>query len=1292
MAGSGSNTLREQTADHDNPLKTAAIFLTPLIIATACTLARSDFDPQAAQHQSAITSILTLYFLQFSAVGGFFALFNSAEQGIGGEWVRGLAMIPDIFATVGGMISALPIVIPFFEHCFYWYYYIFSTPAHAACSFLDPTMQAGTVAELALAKASGNSSEDVLNTSYPASVLSYFLGDFISFSLPVGLLVINDPDSHRYLLLGLIPGLVAIPVTCFVCYLILYLEQMNNGLGYVLVNSKIEPSPVLDWELRIDLVASTIQVISPCWILAAVMGLFLYLQPPGGAGKDKNIKGNISSAAPLVPPSSTTPAPPILARTNSNEAAIGRRLSPRGSERQFGSLTSNARLTQANSVEFFTPLPLPPATIKSHPQLKTILQLPEGEGTKQIPKLSDGAADETRTPEIMNYTPPGRDAEAVRTPQIHEFFEGILTPSSITKGSVVGFQDNLEELEDTGTTFDLTNVYPEPASETRQIIPQLSDRPSTAFTSNAGSGLDSSPGGNINSSIATGERQQKTISFESKPPVGLKSADNLDVPDSFGEDAGTTYPVAANDKPEDLLVITLFVGFGTMLNYFLRFMFLISALQHIGGCIWIFQTFLPDYPELQLQPLLKTSSNAVFFRYSESTGLDVAASIGIAVSGMLPFMFLLREKCIYSICRVGKFIGFHDEEGFGILGIVGSLSSMIVLFTMLPRIAPKEAVAAVAFSIPAAYSLGGHLAFSSIYQPPLCVPLLIGKLIGGVFAMGLARLTTCRLVEEDQKEHSPETVARRVHSSEFYGAQRRTTLFRLGGDEDSVRFSGRDNYDSIRSGIGRRSSRRSKRVRSTVGGFSPPPPGSGTTSAAANTRKSAALKEYLLSLESTEFFDNLEADLEEDEVENKSDNSSDEDDPQIQTAKTKEIPARFDPESAESDENNSGSNYEAAGTTSFRGSSKDKTTPPRKSKVARRRFKKGALVARMIKLLEKEGNAMYKQKGRRGRAREVELSPREVLVDAAGIKTAEEKRVLAGTTKQRTEITAAAQNLQQQKSPRFDQHPHQQSPVRVMDPRARGFEQHNPLSPRFHHRKSAFVFGGDEVVPLSDVDSDVSSIDAARVIKNARNVHVYGNHHLPGVSLPRVNNMCNHMSVYDSHTQKLLSDRVRNVMKRLQVIGARTSKEGEGVDGTTSTRGNGQRSRRTDGKAPSLTSRDTGSEAEINNPAAGSPPAKNLSYKAQLQQTKAKLLRHPGSGSTTGTVFLEQGSNGNRDSDASTLSAPLLQQDYEELRRRATAVGSFTRNSDDGNNSGVSETELQRSFDGVVKDLRQTVL
>mmetsp|Transcript_27784 Transcript_27784/g.70169 ORF Transcript_27784/g.70169 Transcript_27784/m.70169 type:complete len:692 (+) Transcript_27784:253-2328(+) len=505
-----------------------------------------------------VTSVLTLFFLQFSCVGGFYALTESSSDGLGGEWIKGLGIVPDVFATVGGMIAGLPLVVPLIENCFHWFYFIGSTPAHAACSFLDATMQAATVAEKAVG--------DDVSVSYPASALAYFLGDFLAFSLPLGLLIVRDPESLRYLLLGLVPGLFCIPVGCAVTYALLACTGDSEGVVYV--NSKIEPNPVLDYALRVDILGSTLRVVPPCWILGCLMALAIWAQPPG----------------------------------------------------------------------------------------------------------KEGPEDTSLDPAAMNQRP-GPGAGGIK-------IENASAP--VDRGS----------LTDSGAS-------------TSEIAERA-----------AGPGDD----------------------------------------DPTGEDHDET------GNGESLLVVRVFVGYGTLLNFFLRACFLVSALEYVGGLSFLFK-LLGAPPFLQLQPLLRNDGNAKYFTYTNSTGLDVAASMGILFSGIMPFMHVLRAHYLEQICRLGRRIGFTDPEGHGVRGMLGTLSSMIVLFRLMPKIAPRECVLAVAFSISASYILGCDLAFSSVYQPPMCVPVLTGKLVGGLCGMALAKITTCKLVEDEHALHSEETVRRRTTRS-----------------------------------------------------------------------------------------------------------------------------------------------------------------------------------------------------------------------------------------------------------------------------------------------------------------------------------------------------------------------------------------------------------------------------------------------------------------------------------------------------------------------------------------------
>ena len=67
----------------------------------------------------------------------------------------------------------------------------------------------------------------------------------------------------------------------------------------------------------------------------------------------------------------------------------------------------------------------------------------------------------------------------------------------------------------------------------------------------------------------------------------------------------------------------------------------------------------------------------------------------------------------------------------------------------------KDKVVNIAFSVCAAFLLGDHLAFTANFQPNLILPIMMGKLGGGVFAIVLAfRLSVPQAIELENRDAS----------------------------------------------------------------------------------------------------------------------------------------------------------------------------------------------------------------------------------------------------------------------------------------------------------------------------------------------------------------------------------------------------------------------------------------------------------------------------------------------------------------------------------------------------------
>jgi len=200
---------------------------------------------------------------------------------------------------------------------------------------------------------------------------------------------------------------------------------------------------------------------------------------------------------------------------------------------------------------------------------------------------------------------------------------------------------------------------------------------------------------------------------------------------------------------------------GEALSGFLRFGFILSFLQHNAGLVPYFEKYCPF---LIMQPLITSSTNSQYFTICDATGLSVGASIALSLSGILPFVFVLGTLYKSEMIAAGNTLGFNDERGNSALVLVGSLSSLMVVFESASSMGPRDTVMIIAFGVCGGYALGGHLAFSSQYQPPLVLPLLAGKVIGAIFGLLLAKVTTAPLAERleleeelaQQQEEEPE--------------------------------------------------------------------------------------------------------------------------------------------------------------------------------------------------------------------------------------------------------------------------------------------------------------------------------------------------------------------------------------------------------------------------------------------------------------------------------------------------------------------------------------------------------
>ncbi|TLP57435.1 MULTISPECIES: ethanolamine utilization protein EutH [Pseudomonas] len=115
--------------------------------------------------------------------------------------------------------------------------------------------------------------------------------------------------------------------------------------------------------------------------------------------------------------------------------------------------------------------------------------------------------------------------------------------------------------------------------------------------------------------------------------------------------------------------------------------------------------------------------------------LEIAGYIGLMLCGAFPMVYLLKRFLSKPIEKVASRFGM---SGVGAAGVLASSANILAMFRLVSDMPPKDKVLVIAFSVCAAFTFGDHMAFSANFQPSLILPLIIGKLSGGLIAMVLA--------------------------------------------------------------------------------------------------------------------------------------------------------------------------------------------------------------------------------------------------------------------------------------------------------------------------------------------------------------------------------------------------------------------------------------------------------------------------------------------------------------------------------------------------------------------------
>ena len=122
-----------------------------------------------------------------------------------------------------------------------------------------------------------------------------------------------------------------------------------------------------------------------------------------------------------------------------------------------------------------------------------------------------------------------------------------------------------------------------------------------------------------------------------------------------------------------------------------------------------------------------------------SEGFETVGAIAIVLAGAFPLMFALTKLLQKPLMKLGGVLGINDTAA---AGLITSLANSIATFGMVKDMDHRGKIVNIAFAVSAAFVLGDHMGFTAGFAPKMLVPMILGKLAGGISAMAVALLLT----------------------------------------------------------------------------------------------------------------------------------------------------------------------------------------------------------------------------------------------------------------------------------------------------------------------------------------------------------------------------------------------------------------------------------------------------------------------------------------------------------------------------------------------------------------------
>jgi ethanolamine transporter len=170
-----------------------------------------------------------------------------------------------------------------------------------------------------------------------------------------------------------------------------------------------------------------------------------------------------------------------------------------------------------------------------------------------------------------------------------------------------------------------------------------------------------------------------------------------------------------------IITVALIFAPQICIKFFTVLGFFVKTLAVVGLVCSIF-TFLT---KIEISPYFDTFENAAF----------ICANACLTLSGALPFMFLITRLLNKPLNGLSSKIGIN---GISSVAFLGTLVTNASTFGVMEKMDKKGVVLNSAFAVSASFVFGSHLAFTMAFDAGYALPMIVGKIIAGIFAVLLA--------------------------------------------------------------------------------------------------------------------------------------------------------------------------------------------------------------------------------------------------------------------------------------------------------------------------------------------------------------------------------------------------------------------------------------------------------------------------------------------------------------------------------------------------------------------------